>query len=259
MDDTDRKLLDMLQDEFPLTERPFTDIGKKVGLTGEEVQERLRTLKASGYIRRIGPVLDPKQLGYSSLLCAAALEPGRLDKMAEAVNGEPSVTHNYEREGELNLWFTVSMRTRADIDSFLKKIEDTFSVTILRFPQKRTFKIKTRFKTVKTINDQKSEREGCMIENVTAVTYKRVYLVDGNSYLYRAFYATPHLSNSRGFPTNAIYAFVSMIKSSVIRKIPTSSLLYSIRKLRRSEKRSRHNTNRSVPRCPITCLCRSLS
>jgi DNA polymerase I len=45
-----------------------------------------------------------------------------------------------------------------------------------------------------------------------AVTYKRVYLVDGNSYLYRAFYATPHLSNSRGFPTNAIYAFVSMIK-----------------------------------------------
>ncbi len=45
-----------------------------------------------------------------------------------------------------------------------------------------------------------------------AVTYKRVYLVDGNSYLYRAFYATPHLSNSRGFPTNAVYAFVSMIK-----------------------------------------------
>lgn len=43
-------------------------------------------------------------------------------------------------------------------------------------------------------------------------TRKRVFLVDGNSYLYRAFYATPHLSNSRGIPTNAVYAFISMIK-----------------------------------------------
>lgn len=147
MDATDRKLLDMLQEEFPLVEMPFAEIGEKMGLTGEEVKKRIEALKAGGYIRRIGPVLDAKQLGYCSLLCAAAAEPDMIGQLTEAVNAEPSVTHNYEREGELNIWFTVTMKTQNDIDSFLKEIEDRFSITIRRFPEKRTFKIKTRFMT----------------------------------------------------------------------------------------------------------------
>lgn len=147
MDAMDKKLLDMLQEEFPLVETPFAEIGEKVGLTGEEVRKRIETLKTGGYIRRIGPVIDAKKLGYCSLLCAAAARPDTIGQLADAINAEPSVTHNYEREGELNIWFTVTMKTQGDIDAFLKKIEDRFSLTILRFPEKRTFKIKTRFVT----------------------------------------------------------------------------------------------------------------
>ena len=57
----------------------------------------------------------------------------------------PGVTHNYEREGELNLWFTVTMERKEDIERFLSMLEETFSITIQRFPEKRTFKIRTRF------------------------------------------------------------------------------------------------------------------
>ena len=142
MDDTDRKLLDLLQDEFPLAETPFVEIGKKLGITGNETMTRVERLKAVGYIRRIGPVLDAKKLGYSSLLCAAAAGPDIIEEVASVINAEPSVTHNYEREGELNLWFTVTMRTQGDIDMFLKDLEDRFSIKVHRFPEKRTFKIK---------------------------------------------------------------------------------------------------------------------
>ena len=147
MDATDKQLLDMLQEEFPLAESPFAVIGEKMGIPGDEVQNRIKALKAHGYIRRIGPVLDAKKLGYYSLLCGAAVKADIIEEVAKTVNAEASVTHNYEREGDLNLWFTVTMKTRDDIDRFLKKIEDRFSITVHRFPEKRTFKIRTRFMT----------------------------------------------------------------------------------------------------------------
>ncbi|MCK9226986.1 MAG: Lrp/AsnC family transcriptional regulator [Syntrophorhabdaceae bacterium] len=147
MDATDRRLLDLLQEEFPLVERPFSEIGENMGLTDDEVKKRIEKLKAYGYIRRIGPVLDAKKLGYCSLLCAAAVKPDMIGQVAESVNAEPAVTHNYEREGSLNLWFTVTMKDQRDIDGFLKNIEDRFSIKIYRFPEKRTFKIKTHFIT----------------------------------------------------------------------------------------------------------------
>jgi DNA polymerase-1 len=64
-----------------------------------------------------------------------------------------------------------------------------------------------------------------MTENTSAAAYKRVFLVDGHSYLYRAFYATPHLSNSRGVPTNAIYAFVGMIRKLIASENPDNLIV----------------------------------
>ncbi|HOB68703.1 MAG TPA: DNA polymerase I [Syntrophorhabdaceae bacterium] len=54
----------------------------------------------------------------------------------------------------------------------------------------------------------------------TEKTTERIFLVDGHSYLYRAFYATPYLSNSKGIPTNATYAFLSMIKKLLKEETP---------------------------------------
>ena len=145
MDSTDKTILNMIQEEFPLTERPFEEIGKRVGLTEKETLDRITGLKQRGYIRRIGPVLEPKRMGYTSLLCAAAVPPDNLEEVAGAVSTESGVTHNYERDDELNLWFTVTMKQYQDIDMFLNDLEKKYSIAIYRFPEKRTFKIKTRF------------------------------------------------------------------------------------------------------------------
>lgn len=145
MDNIDKKILNLLQDELPLAEKPFEEIGKKVGLTGEETMKRVIRLKQDGLIRRIGPMLDAKKMGYSSLLCAAAVPVERIEEVAAAVSAETGVTHNYERDGELNLWFTVTMKEKKDIDSFISGLEGTYSIKIYRFPEKRTFKLKTHF------------------------------------------------------------------------------------------------------------------
>jgi DNA-binding Lrp family transcriptional regulator len=145
MDAIDRTILNIIQEEFPLTKKPFEAIGKQAGISGEEALERIRRLMEEGYIRRIGLVLERKKLGYASLLCGAHANADIIEAIAREVNKEPGVTHNYEREGELNLWFTVTMKTMDDINTFITNLENTFSIKVYRFPEKRTFKIKTFF------------------------------------------------------------------------------------------------------------------
>lgn len=145
MDAIDAHILNMIQEEFPLVEKPFAAIGERLGLSGKDVEDRVKRLKTLGIIRRIGPVLDAKKLGYYSVLCAAAVPQDIIDDVARTVNAERSVTHNYEREGELNLWFTVTMQDKDVVEDFIAGIERQFSLTIYRFPEKKTFKIRTRF------------------------------------------------------------------------------------------------------------------
>jgi DNA-binding Lrp family transcriptional regulator len=145
MDTIDRTILNAIQEEFPLTEKPFEAIGRQAGISGEEALERIRKLTEKGYIRRIGLVLERKKLGYSGLLCGTHVDADKIETIAEEISKEPGVTHNYEREGELNLWFTVTMKTMDDINTFITNLENTFPIKVYRFPEKRTFKIRTYF------------------------------------------------------------------------------------------------------------------
>jgi len=144
-DTIDRAILNNIQEEFPLTEKPFEAIGKQAGISEDEALERIKKLTQKGYIRRIGLVLERKKLGYVSLLCGIHVDIEVIDGLAREINKEPGVTHNYEREGELNLWFTVTMKTMDDINRFITTLERNFAIKIYKFPEKRTFKIKTFF------------------------------------------------------------------------------------------------------------------
>ena len=110
MDEIDRKLLAMVQDCFPLTPRPFLDIGIALGLEEKEVIERLAVLQKEGLVRRIGPILDLRKLGRSGILAALQVPLEEADGAAEVVNEYQEVSHNYLRPNEsgYNLWFTVS-------------------------------------------------------------------------------------------------------------------------------------------------------
>lgn len=145
MDEIDRKILNLIQDEFPVAKRPFEVIGRIVGLDEDKTLERIKRLKEKGIIRRIGPILERKKLGYVSVLCGLHADKSIIEDIAKEINRHTGVTHNYEREGELNLWFTITARTDKEIDTFLSDIEKAFSVKIYRFPEKRVFKIKTYF------------------------------------------------------------------------------------------------------------------
>ncbi len=145
MDEIDKKILNMIQEEFPLALRPFAELGHSAGVSEEEALERVRRAKDEGLIRRIGPVLEPKKLVYVSSLCGVRVEEAILMDVVREVNRHSGVTHNYERDGELNLWFTVTAKSSDEIEGFLGDVEKRFSLTIYRFPKKKVFKIKTFF------------------------------------------------------------------------------------------------------------------
>ncbi len=145
MDEIDRKILNTIQEEFPITRRPFAEIGKTLRLEEKEVLERVRRLKNDGYIRRIGPILERKKLRYVSTLCGVKVDDVIMPAFVNELNRHSGVTHNYERDGELNLWFTIAARSMEEIERYLSGLEEKYLLKIYRFPEKKVFKIKTYF------------------------------------------------------------------------------------------------------------------
>jgi DNA-binding Lrp family transcriptional regulator len=147
LDATDRQLLNLVQEAFPLSRRPYLDLARQLGLTEEEVLFRLRRLKEAGSIRRIGPVLDLQAMGYAGTLCALRAPEERLPEIAGAINSFPGVTHNYRRDHEqYNLWFTLTAPSRDELLRTLNEIRRQTGVEeILELPTVRRFKIRLRF------------------------------------------------------------------------------------------------------------------
>jgi DNA-binding Lrp family transcriptional regulator len=145
MDEIDKKILNAMQKEFPAAGRPFAEVGKLVGMDEEGVIERVKKLKSDGYIRRIGPILERKKLKYVSALCGVHMDEDKLMEFVDEINKHSGVTHNYERDGDLNVWFTIAAKTGNEIEDFLSDMEDKYIIKIYRFPEKKVFKIKTYF------------------------------------------------------------------------------------------------------------------
>jgi DNA-binding Lrp family transcriptional regulator len=146
MDDTDKKILDVIQSDFPIEERPYAAVGERLGLAEDEVLDRVRALKASGVIRRIGANFQSKKLGWVSTLCAAKAPEEKLDEFVEAVNAYPGVTHNYLRDHEYNVWFTFIAPSMEDVEKALAEITAATGIKVLNLPASKMFKIKVDFK-----------------------------------------------------------------------------------------------------------------
>lgn len=147
LDDIDRRLLNRVQSDFPITSRPFDTIGRELGVSEDDIITRLERLKATGFIRRIGGNFVPEKLGYVSTLCAAKVPADKIAHFAEIVNRYPGVTHNYMRENDYNVWFTFIAPSREDIAANLERISKKTGVTgILNLPATHVFKIRAKFK-----------------------------------------------------------------------------------------------------------------
>ena len=145
MDATDKRILDIIQTGFPIAPRPYAAIGEQVGLTEAEALARVRALKASGIIRRIGANFQSAKIGFKSTLCAASVPPEKLDDFTATVNAHPGVTHNYLRDHALNLWFTMIGPSREAIREDLAAITAQTGISILNLPADRLFKIRVDF------------------------------------------------------------------------------------------------------------------
>ena len=145
MDERDKRLLNLIQESFPLVTRPFEALGLPLDLTEAEVLGRVTDLKRQKIIRQIGGIFDTQSLGYTSSLVAMRVAPARVDEAAAVVSDHPGVSHNYQRNHAFNLWFTVAVPQTCDLAWTVERLHETAGAESTRaLPTLRLFKLGVR-------------------------------------------------------------------------------------------------------------------
>mgnify|MGYP003838064187 FL=1 len=140
--ESDKELLNEIQWTFPLVTRPFDAIAKKFDTTPEIIKEKLNNLKEIGVLRQLSAIFDTRKLGYTSSLVAMEIEHDQLEYVASQINRHPGVSHNYERDHQFNLWFTLAVPPGADLNSELEKFNVLNGIKKVRMlPTLQLFKI----------------------------------------------------------------------------------------------------------------------
>ena len=140
----DCALLNQVQKDFPLDDRPFASIGQRLGMSEADVLQRLQRLDAEGAISRFGAMFQPNTVGASTL-AALAVPQERIRQTAERVNAMPGVNHNYLREHDYNLWFVITGRDRAELTQRLEEIERETGYPLLDLPMEQAYHIDLGF------------------------------------------------------------------------------------------------------------------
>ena len=143
----ERRLLEELQFNFPISSQPFQEIGKKIGLTEEETIRRIKVLQKRGVIRYIAGIFNLKNLGIKSSLIALSVPKKDLVRVIKIINGYPQVSHNYLREDKFNLWFTLSASSREELLNLIEDIKQKVRISeVLDLRTLKIFKVDSRFK-----------------------------------------------------------------------------------------------------------------
>jgi len=146
MDVINRKLLEIIQDDFPISPEPYKDLAISIGVSEEEIINRIGKLQEQGIIRRLGAIFDSRKLGYKSTLCGMKVPEDRITEVAEIINSYPGVTHNYLREHKYNMWFTLITPSEEHINKVCNEIISKSGIQeLMQLPAKRFFKIKVKF------------------------------------------------------------------------------------------------------------------
>ena len=139
MDDTDRKILNRLQEGFPITTAPFARVAEELGLPEADLIDRLERMKAERIITRFGPFYDAAEMGGAFCLCAMEVPEDEFEAVVTKVNSFPEVAHNYERSHRLNMWFVLATETEECIETVAQSLERETGQRVLRFPKLREF------------------------------------------------------------------------------------------------------------------------
>lgn len=147
MADLTARLLEAAQQGLPMVPRPFAALAEELGATEDEVLATLTQLQDEGVIREVSAFLDPRRLGYRSTLACMTVPPARVEEVAAVLAAMPEVTHNYLRDHEYNMWFTVIAPSAAAVQGLVDGIAArTGCGPIHNLPAETMFKIRVVFR-----------------------------------------------------------------------------------------------------------------
>jgi DNA-binding Lrp family transcriptional regulator len=145
LDDLDRKLLNLMQGGFAIVPRPYQRVAELGNVAEAEVISRVQRLLETRIIRQVTPIFDTRALGYSSMLVAAKVDPEHPHRAAEVINAHPGVSHNYLRNHEFNLWFTIATEpdSRLGLEGTLEVLaREARAESVRQLPTLKLFKIR---------------------------------------------------------------------------------------------------------------------
>ncbi len=145
LDELDKRLLNLMQGSFPIAERPYRHVASEAGVGEQEVMARVQRLLNERIIRQVTPIFDTRALGYSSMLVAAKVDPENPWRAATVINEHPGVSHNYLRNHEFNIWFTIATEpdSRLGLESTLEVLGKAAGAESIRqLPTLKLFKIR---------------------------------------------------------------------------------------------------------------------
>ena len=145
LDDLDRKLLNLMQGSFPIAPRPYRHVAELGAVAEQEVMQRVQRLLDKRIIRQVTPIFDTRALGYSSMLVAAKVDPEHPHRAAQVINEHPGVSHNYLRNHEFNLWFTIATEpdSQLGLEGTLEVLaREAGAESVRQLPTLKLFKIR---------------------------------------------------------------------------------------------------------------------
>lgn len=142
----DTRILNRLQEDIAFVERPWEVIAARLKIKEDYLLRRIAFLKKQGIIRRICAIFSPRKISFVSTLIAAKIAPGSIEKAAKRINSYPEVTHNYRRNAEYNLWFTLIAQDTKRIAQIIAGLKQDKNIKkISEFPAIKIFKINVKF------------------------------------------------------------------------------------------------------------------
>jgi siroheme decarboxylase len=145
LDDLDKRLLNLMQGRFPIAPRPFKSVAQEAGIDEQQVIDRVNRLQNERIIRQVTPIFDTRALGYSSMLVAAKVDAENPWRAANIINQHPGVSHNYLRNHEFNIWFTIATEpgSKLGLDGTLEALaEEAGAESVRQLPTLQLFKIR---------------------------------------------------------------------------------------------------------------------
>lgn len=135
LDALDRAIVNALQDGFPISEQPFTDVAATLDIGEGELIVRLDRLVADGRLSRFGPLFNAERIGGAVTLAAMAVPEPQFETVAVLVNAHPEVAHNYARNHHLNMWFVINAETKERIPAVIAAIERETGLEVYDMPK----------------------------------------------------------------------------------------------------------------------------